>query len=86
MLDPWTNPVTYAVPFFLLFIGIELGWLLRTETVGKLPRPVEFVFDTPSHHRVHHGCDAIYLGRNSGCSCCTCSRPACGARPAASLA
>src|ERR1700760_3842992 len=29
-----------------------------------LPRPVEFVFNTPSHHRVHHGSDPIYLDRN----------------------
>ena len=27
VLDPWANPVTYAVPFFLLFIGIELAAL-----------------------------------------------------------
>lgn len=30
VLNPWANPVTYAVPFFLLFIGIEfaaLKWL-----------------------------------------------------------
>ena len=25
---------------------------------------MEFVFNTPSHHRVHHGSDAIYLDRN----------------------
>jgi hypothetical protein len=26
VLDPWMNPVTYAIPFFLLFIGIELAY------------------------------------------------------------
>src|ERR1700757_5305146 len=36
VLDPWANPVTYAVPFFLLFIGIELAalkWLAHDENV-----------------------------------------------------
>jgi alkylglycerol monooxygenase len=37
---------------------------VHTETIKKLPRPVEFVFNTPSHHRVHHGSDPIYLDRN----------------------
>ncbi len=31
-----------------------------------LPRPIEFVFNTPSHHRVHHGMDPEYLDRNFG--------------------
>jgi len=36
VLDPWTNPVTYAVPFFLPFIGIELAalkWLDHDDNV-----------------------------------------------------
>ena len=28
--------------------------------------PFEFVFNTPSHHRVHHGSDPEYLDRNYG--------------------
>jgi hypothetical protein len=32
--------------------------------VEKLWRPIEFVFNTPSHHRVHHGSDAEYIDRN----------------------
>src|SRR5271165_414196 len=38
----------------------------HTERIGKLPRPIEFTFNTPSHHRVHHGSDQIYLDRNYG--------------------
>ncbi|GAA4383635.1 sterol desaturase family protein [Tsukamurella soli] len=38
----------------------------HTERVGKLWAPIEFVFNTPSHHRVHHGSDQIYLDRNYG--------------------
>jgi sterol desaturase/sphingolipid hydroxylase (fatty acid hydroxylase superfamily) len=39
---------------------------LHTERVGKLPRPIELVFNTPSHHRVHHGANETYLDRNYG--------------------
>ena len=35
---------------------------LHTELVGKLGSP-ERVLDTPSHHRVHHCCDYIYLDK-----------------------
>ncbi|MEM8563385.1 MAG: sterol desaturase family protein [Pseudomonadota bacterium] len=40
--------------------------LLHTETVRKLPRPIEAFFNTPSHHRVHHGSNARYIDRNYG--------------------
>ena len=30
----------------------------------RLPRPIEIIFNTPSHHRVHHGSDLKYLDRN----------------------
>lgn len=36
---------------------------LHTELIGKLG-PLEKVLNTPSHHRVHHGCDDKYLDRN----------------------
>lgn len=39
---------------------------VHTETIGKLPRWFEFLFNTPSHHRVHHASDAEYLDRNYG--------------------
>ncbi len=38
--------------------------LLHTEVVGKLPKPVEAVFNTPSHHRVHHGSNPEYIDKN----------------------
>lgn len=37
---------------------------LHTEAVGKLPRPIEAVLNTPSHHRVHHGSNDEYLDKN----------------------
>ena len=40
--------------------------LLHTEAIGKLPRPVEAVMNTPSHHRVHHGSNPQYIDKNYG--------------------
>ena len=37
---------------------------LHTETIKKLPTFVEAVFNTPSHHRVHHGSNRQYLDKN----------------------
>lgn len=36
---------------------------IHTETIGKLG-PIEWIFNTPSHHRVHHGSNRQYLDRN----------------------
>lgn len=36
---------------------------IHTELIGKLG-PVEYLLNTPSHHRVHHGCDDKYLDKN----------------------
>lgn len=38
--------------------------LLHTEVVKKLPRPIEWIFNTPSHHRVHHGSNPEYIDKN----------------------
>lgn len=38
---------------------------IHTRTIDKLGS-FEWVFNTPSHHRVHHGCDAKYIDRNYG--------------------
>ena len=38
--------------------------LLHTELIKKLPKPIEFIFNTPSHHRVHHGSNPIYWDKN----------------------
>jgi len=36
---------------------------IHTQLVGRLG-PLEWVLNTPSHHRVHHGCNGRYLDRN----------------------
>jgi sterol desaturase/sphingolipid hydroxylase (fatty acid hydroxylase superfamily) len=38
---------------------------IHTETIGKLG-PLEWVFNTPSHHRVHHAINPHYIDRNYG--------------------
>jgi sterol desaturase/sphingolipid hydroxylase (fatty acid hydroxylase superfamily) len=42
------------------------GFWVHTETVGKLPNWFEFIFVTPSHHRVHHASNVEYLDSNMG--------------------
>lgn len=36
---------------------------IHTRTIGRLG-PLEWFLNTPSHHRVHHGCDPKYIDRN----------------------
>jgi sterol desaturase/sphingolipid hydroxylase (fatty acid hydroxylase superfamily) len=71
-------PMTYF-PFWapLAFLGFA-PWMIftqqsasliyqfwiHTEKIRKLPRWFEFIFNTPSHHRVHHGSQHQYLDRN----------------------
>ncbi|MEM1187409.1 MAG: sterol desaturase family protein [Pseudomonadota bacterium] len=40
--------------------------ILHTEVIGRLPRPIEAIFNTPSHHRVHHGTNRPYIDKNYG--------------------
>jgi len=47
-------------------ISLLYQFFLHTERVGKLWAPIEFVFNTPSHHRVHHASNSEYLDRNYG--------------------
>jgi sterol desaturase/sphingolipid hydroxylase (fatty acid hydroxylase superfamily) len=45
-------------------ISLVYQYWIHTETIGRLPAPVEAVFNTPSHHRVHHARNPRYLDRN----------------------
>lgn len=42
------------------------GFWVHTETVGKMPNWFEYIFVTPSHHRVHHASNVEYLDSNMG--------------------
>ncbi|MEM6877934.1 MAG: sterol desaturase family protein [Bacteroidota bacterium] len=45
-------------------ISLIYQFWIHTEAIDKLPRPIEYIFNTPSHHRVHHASDLKYLDRN----------------------
>ena len=45
-------------------ISLIYQFWIHTEAIRKLPRPLEFVLNTPSHHRVHHASDLQYLDKN----------------------
>lgn len=45
-------------------ISLVYQFWIHTESIRRLPRWVEFIFNTPSHHRVHHASNARYLDRN----------------------
>lgn len=47
----------------MMSINLIFQFLQHTELVGKLG-PIEWIFNTPSHHRVHHASNARYLDRN----------------------
>ncbi|MBI1393721.1 MAG: sterol desaturase family protein [Alphaproteobacteria bacterium] len=49
----------------LLAANLQFQFFLHTEAVGKLGI-LELFFNTPSHHRVHHGSNAEYLDKNFG--------------------
>jgi sterol desaturase/sphingolipid hydroxylase (fatty acid hydroxylase superfamily) len=78
--QPWFTPVTgpiFWLPLALLgyppamiltaeAISLIYQFWIHTEAVRRLPRPIEWLFNTPSHHRVHHGKNVVYLDRNHG--------------------
>lgn len=55
------NPIMI---FFAEIIVQLYQTALHTELIGKLPRPIEYVMNTFSHHRVHHGSNEQYLDKN----------------------
>ncbi|MDC0442670.1 sterol desaturase family protein [Gammaproteobacteria bacterium] len=75
----WFGPVS-KIPFFvaLPMLGFDptiiavagvistlWGIVGHTQIVGKLGF-IEWVFNTPSHHRVHHGSNKQYIDKNYG--------------------
>ena len=75
----WLGPIS-KIPFFMILplIGLDptmiavagvlstlWGIIGHTQIINKLG-PFEWIFNTPSHHRVHHGSNAQYIDRNYG--------------------
>ena len=77
--QPWNNHFTGFVLLStpLIFLGIHpllLGFVaalnllyqywIHTEAIDRMPNWFEAAFNTPSHHRVHHGTNPQYLDAN----------------------
>lgn len=66
----WAPLPLLGVPPWMVFTSFSISLIyqfwIHTERIDRLPRAFEFVFNTPSHHRVHHGMDAEYLDKNYG--------------------
>lgn len=45
-------------------ISLLYQFWIHTEYIKKLPAPIEFIFNTPAHHRVHHATNLAYLDKN----------------------
>ena len=52
--------------FTVIGINLLYQFWVHTKLVHRLPRVIEFIFNTPSHHRVHHGSNIRYLDCNHG--------------------
>ena len=53
-----------AMIAFVNGFNLVYQFWIHTETIRRLPPFFEAVFNTPSHHRVHHGTNARYLDTN----------------------
>jgi len=79
MRQAWLGPIS-KIPFFIVLplLGLDptiiavagvistlWGVIGHTQIVGKLGS-LEWILNTPSHHRVHHGANAEYIDKNYG--------------------
>jgi sterol desaturase/sphingolipid hydroxylase (fatty acid hydroxylase superfamily) len=64
----WIPLPLLGIPPWIVFAAFSLNLVyqfwVHTERIETMWRPIEFVFNTPSHHRVHHGMDPEYLDKN----------------------
>ena len=51
---------------FMYSITQTYGILVHTQYINKMPRWFETIFVSPSHHRVHHASNVLYLDKNMG--------------------
>ena len=62
----WLPLIGFHPALIMLQMSISLlyQFWIHTEAINKMPKWFEAVMNTPSHHRVHHGSNPIYLDRN----------------------
>ena len=63
----WPLPLLGFDPLVIASAGAVAtiyGFWTHTEQIGKLWRPLEYIFVTPSHHRAHHGSNPEYIDKN----------------------
>ncbi|MFM2663709.1 sterol desaturase family protein [Vibrio mediterranei] len=48
---------------FVVLLNLGLQFFVHTQWIRRLG-PLEWVINTPSHHRVHHGVNAQYIDKN----------------------
>ena len=52
--------------FTVIALNLLYQFWVHTELVHRCPKIIEFLFNTPSHHRVHHASNVRYLDCNHG--------------------
>lgn len=57
------NPVAFVT--INSFQTLYQFWI-HTKAINKMPTWFEYILNTPSHHRVHHGVNPKYIDRNHG--------------------
>lgn len=75
---PWFNPFNGILAIPLVWIGFPIDYIfgaialnlfyqyfIHNEVIGRLGF-LEYIFATPSNHRVHHGQNAEYINKNFG--------------------
>lgn len=50
--------------FMMMSINLFYQFWIHTELVRRFPSGIEWLLNTPSHHRVHHASNPRYLDRN----------------------
>jgi len=55
-----------AVVFFLYAVDLSYQFFVHTDSVGRLHPAIEYIFNTPAAHRVHHGRNPQYIDKNYG--------------------
>ncbi|MEO9138054.1 MAG: sterol desaturase family protein [Jatrophihabitans sp.] len=72
--NPWWELIVWiplpllGMPPWMIFtvfsFNLIFQFFVHTERVDRMWAPIELIFNTPSHHRVHHASDKDYLDRN----------------------